>query len=60
MKAFGYMAMANESENKTKRKRNITLTVVKVEYVQVPDARERLNRVFKILLSNHENEAKGR
>ena len=54
------MTMANESENKTKRKRNITLTVVEVDYAQVPDFGERLNRVFKILLSNHENEAKRR
>ncbi len=40
----------------TKRKKRIsTLKVVKVEYVQVPDAEQRLSRVFKILLSSFEN-----
>lgn len=54
--------MVSEAKDKVKRKkRNNTLTVVKVEYVQVPDAEERLSRVFKILMSsfeNMENEAK--
>ena len=48
--------MVTKTKQKTKtRKRRITLTVVKVEYVQVPDAEERLNRVFKILLESHKD-----
>ena len=41
-------------KTKTKRKRS-TFTVAEVNYVQVPDADERLNRVFKILMSSFEN-----
>ncbi|MFW9875836.1 MAG: hypothetical protein ACFFG0_22250 [Candidatus Thorarchaeota archaeon] len=43
---------------KNKRKRKNALTFVKVEYVSVPDADERLSRVVKILLSNYKNDAK--
>ncbi|MFC2002927.1 hypothetical protein ACFLV4_03155 [Chloroflexota bacterium] len=54
--------MINETkQKKIGKKRNNTLTVVKVEYVQVPDADERLSRVFKILMSSFkdtQNEAK--
>ena len=38
-----------------KQKRKHTLKVVKVKYVQMPDAVERLNRAFKILISSFEN-----
>lgn len=44
-----------------RRKRNNNLKVVEIKHVQVPDAEDRLNRVFKILMSsfdNSENEAK--
>lgn len=44
--------MVTEIKATKRKKRNITLKVVKVEYVQVPDAQERLFKVFKILLSN--------
>jgi hypothetical protein len=45
--------MVTKTKGKVKRKkRSNTLTVVKVEHVQVPDAQERLSRVFKILLSS--------
>ena len=48
--------MVTETKDKVKRKkRNNTLKVVEVKYAQVPDAEERLNRVFKILLSSFEN-----
>lgn len=48
--------MVTETKQKTKtKKKHNTLTVVKVEHVQVPDAEERLNRVFKILMSSFEN-----
>ncbi len=48
--------MVTEVKQKTKKKnKRNTLTVVKVEYVQVPDAEDRLNRVFKILMSSYEN-----
>ena len=48
--------MVTEIKEKVKRKkRDKTLTVVKVEYAQVPDAEERLNRVFNILISSYEN-----
>ena len=54
--------MVTKTKQKTKRgKRHNTLMVVKVEHVQVPDAEQRLGRVFKILMSsfdNPENEAK--
>lgn len=55
--------MVTEIKATRRKKRNVTLKVVKVEYVQVPDAKERLDRVFKILMSsfeNIENEAKRR
>lgn len=48
------MVTEAKQKTKTKKKRN-TLMVVKVEYVQVPDSEERLNRVFKILLENHKD-----
>jgi hypothetical protein len=41
-----------------RKKRNNTLMIVRVEYVQVPDAEERLNRVFKILISSFDNSEK--
>ena len=48
--------MVTEANHKTKTKRkSSTLTVAEVNYVQVSDANERLNRVFKILMSNFEN-----
>lgn len=48
------MVTKAEQKAKTKKKR-YTLTVVKVEHVQVPDANERLSRVFNMLLSSFEN-----
>lgn len=48
------MVTETKQETKTRKKRN-TLKVVKVEFVQVPDANERLNRVFKMLLSSFKN-----
>ena len=51
-------------EKKAKRKKRISnLKVVEIKHVQVPDAEERLSRVFRILMTsfkNPENEAKGR
>jgi len=48
--------MVTEAKDKIKRKkRNNTLKVVKVDFVQVHDAEERLKRVFKILMSSFEN-----
>jgi len=48
--------MVSETKDKVKRKkRNNTLKVVEIQHVQVPDSEERLNRVFKILLSSFEN-----
>jgi len=44
--------MVTESKATRRKKRDITLKVIKVEYVQVPDAKDRLSRVFKILLSS--------
>ena len=56
--------MVSEIKDKIKRKkRNNSLKVVAIAYAQVPDAKERLGRVFKILMSsfeNMENEAKRR
>ena len=44
--------MVTETKKKIKRKKiRNTLTVIEVKHVQVPDAEERLNRVFKILMS---------
>lgn len=48
------MVSETKQKTKTKKKRN-SLKVVKVEHVQVPDAEERLRKVFKVLLSNFEN-----
>lgn len=48
------MVTETKQKTKTKKKRN-TLTVVKVDFLQVPDAVERLSRVFKILMSSFEN-----
>jgi hypothetical protein len=39
----------------TKRKRGNSLRVVEVKHVQVPDAEERLARVFRILTSRFVN-----
>ena len=54
----------NVAVKATKRKKRINnLKVVEIKHVQVPDAEERLNRAFKILVShfdNSENETKGR
>ena len=48
--------MVTTVKDKIKRKkRSNTLTVVRVEHIQVPDAEERLSRVFRILLSNFED-----
>lgn len=56
--------MVTETKINKSKKRNRTLKILKVEYVQVPDAQERLSRVFKILMSksddSRENEAKRR
>jgi len=56
--------MSNTEMTKKKGgKRNNSLKVVKIAHAQVPDAEERLGRVFKILMSsfeNMENEAKRR
>jgi hypothetical protein len=48
------MVAETKKKIKTKRKRS-TLTVAEVKHVQVPDADERLQKVFKILMSSFEN-----
>ena len=42
-------------EEKRKKKHGNSLKVVEVKHVQVPDAEERLNKVFKILMNTVEN-----
>jgi hypothetical protein len=50
------MTSESNRENGRRTKRNKNLQVVEVKCVQVPDAQERLARVFKILMSNFTNE----
>lgn len=56
------MTVIVEEKTRKKKKRN-NLKVVEIRHVQVPDAEERLNRAFKILVSRFDNsgdETKGR
>ena len=48
------MAVIVKKRAKKKKRRN-DLRIVEIKHVQVPDAEERRDRVFKILMASFEN-----